>query len=147
MSLKEQLLEDMKTAMKEKDVIRKDTIQMARAGVLQVEKDNRITLDDDGVIEVIAKELKKRRDVLPEYEKSGRGDLIEGLKAEIDILLKYLPQQLSEQELEVIVRQAVEETGASSAKDMGKIMQVVMPKVKGKADGKMINVIVKKILG
>ncbi|HEX2946621.1 MAG TPA: GatB/YqeY domain-containing protein [Clostridia bacterium] len=147
MSLKEQLLEEMKSAMREKDTIRKDTIQMARAAVLQVEKDNRITLDDDGVIEVIAKELKKRRDVLPEYEKSGRADLVEGLKAEIDILLKYVPQQLSEQELEVIVRQAVEETGASSARDMGKVMQAVMPKVKGKADGKMINVIVKKILG
>jgi hypothetical protein len=147
MSLKEQLLEDMKNAMKEKDIVAKNTIQMARAAVLQIEKDNRITLDDDGVIEVIAKEVKKRRDVLPEYEKSGRQDLIDSLKAEMDVLLKYLPQQLTEEELEVIVRQAVEETGAASPRDMGKVMQAVMPKVKGRADGKMINVIVKKILG
>ncbi len=147
MSLKEQLLEDMKNAMKDKDTVRKNTIQMARAAVLQIEKDNRITLDDDGIIDVIAKEVKKRRDVLPEYEKSGRQDLVDGLKAEIDVLLKYLPQQLTEEELEVLVRQAVDETGAVSVRDMGKVMQAVMPKVKGRADGKMINMIVKKILG
>ncbi|MEN6313060.1 MAG: GatB/YqeY domain-containing protein [Clostridiaceae bacterium] len=147
MSLKEQMLEDMKTAMKDRNAIRKNTVQMVRAAVLQVEKDNKITLDDDGILEVIAKELKKRRDVLPEYEKSGRQDLIDGLKAEIDVLLQYLPRQLTEEELEVIVRQAVKDTGAASAKDMGKVMQAVMPQVKGKADGKMINSIVKKIIG
>lgn len=147
MSLKEQLLEDMKNAMKDKDAIKKSTVQMARAAILQVEKDNRITLDDDGILEIIAKEVKKRRDVLPDYEKSGRQDLIDNLKAEIDVLLQYLPQQLTEEELEVIVRQAVQETGATSAKDMGRIMQIVMPQVKGRADGKMINGIAKKIIG
>jgi uncharacterized protein YqeY len=147
MSLKERLLDDMKVAMREKDTIRKNTVQMARAAVLQVEKDNRITLDDDGVIDVIAKEVKRRRDAIPEYEKSGRLDLLEDLKKEIDVLLQYLPQQLTEEELEVIVRQAVQDTGASSAKDTGKIMQAVMPQVRGRADGKMINQIVKKLLG
>ncbi|NTV89404.1 MAG: GatB/YqeY domain-containing protein [Clostridiales bacterium] len=147
MSLKERLLEDMKTAMKDKDAIRKNTVQMARAAVLQVEKDNRTTLDDDGVIDVIAKEVKRRRDSIPDYEKSGRTDLLEDLKKEIDVLLQYLPQQLTEEELEVIVRQAVQDTGASTAKDTGKIMQAVMPQVKGRADGKMINQIVKKLLG
>jgi len=147
MSLKEQLLEDMKNAMKEKDEVKKNTVQMARAAILQVEKDNRVTLDDDGVIDVIAKEVKKRRDVLPEYERSGRQDLVDRLKSEIDVLLKYLPEQLTEEELEVIVRQTVEETGASSQKEMGKVMQAVMPKVKGRADGKMISTIVKKVLG
>lgn len=147
MSLKERLLEDMKTAMRDKDNIRKNAVQMARSAVLQVEKDNRITLDDDGVIEVIAKEVKKRRDSLPEYEKSGRQELIDNLKTEIEILLQYLPQQLTEEELEVIVKQAVQDTGANSAKDMGKVMQAVMPKVKGRADGKMINQIAKKFLG
>lgn len=147
MSLKEQLLEDMKNAMKDKDPIKKSTVQMARAAILQVEKDNRITLDDDGILEIIAKEVKKRRDVLPDYEKSGRQDLIDNLKAEIDVLLQYLPQQLTEEELEIIVRQAVQETGATSAKDMGRIMQIVMPQVKGRADGKMINGIAKKIIG
>lgn len=147
MSLKEQLLEDMKDAMKKKDTVRKNAIQMARAAILQTEKDNRITLDDDGVTDVIAKEVKKRRDVLPEYERSGREDLVRDLKVEIDTLMKYLPQQLTEEELEAIVRQTVEETGASSPRDMGRVMQAVMPKVRGRADGKMVNAIVKKILG
>jgi len=147
MSLKERLLEDMKTAMKEKDAVKKNAIQMARSAVLQVEKDNRVTLDDDGIVEVIAREVKKRRDSLPEYEKSGRQELIDNLKAEIEVLLQYLPQQLTEEELEVIVKQAVQDTGASSARDMGKIMQEVMPKVKGRADGKMVSQIVKKLLG
>lgn len=147
MSLKEQLLEELKNAMKDKDVLKKNTVQLVRAAILQIEKDNKITLDDDGILEIIAKELKKRRDVLPEYEKSGRQDLIDGLNAEAEILLQYLPQQLTEEELEVIVKQAIEETGASSPKDMGKVMQAVMPKVKGRADGKMINVIAKKVLG
>jgi uncharacterized protein YqeY len=147
MSLKEQLLEELKNAMKEKDSVKKNTVQMARAAILQVEKDNRITLDDDGIIDVIAKEVKKRRDVLPDYEKSGRQDLIDSLKAEVDVLLQYLPQQLSEEELEAIVRKAVQDTGAASAKDMGRIMQAVMPQVKGRADGKMINAMVKKIIG
>ncbi len=147
MSLKERLLEDMKAAMRDKDVIRKNTVQMARSAVLQVEKDNKIALDDDGVLEIIAKEVKKRKDSLPEYEKSGRQDLIKNLKAEIDALLQYLPEQLTEEELEVIVREALKETGASSQKDIGKIMQAVLPKVKGRADGKMVNQIVKKIFG
>ena len=147
MSLKERLLEDMKVAMRDKDVIKKNTVQMARSAVLQVEKDSRITLDDDGVLDVIVKEVKKRRDSLPEFEKSGRQELIDNLKTEIEVLMQYLPKQLAEEELEVIVRQAVQDTGASSAKDMGRIMQEVMPKVKGRADGRMINQIVKKILG
>ncbi len=147
MSLKERLLEDMKSAMKDKDTIKKNTVQMARAAILQVEKDNKVTLDDDGILDIIGKEVKRRRDVLPDYEKSGRQDLIDDLKAEIEVLLQYLPEQLTEEELEVIVRQAVQDTGATSVKDMGKIMQEVMPKVKGRADGKMINGIVKKIIG
>ena len=147
MSLKERLLEDMKSAMKDKDAIKKNTVQMARAAILQVEKDNKVTLDDDGILDIIGKEVKRRRDVLPDYEKSGRQDLIDDLKAEIEVLLQYLPEQLTEEELEVIVKQAVQDTGATSVKDMGKIMQEVMPKVKGRADGKMINGIVKKIIG
>ena len=146
MSLKEQLLEDLKIAMREKDVIRKNTVQMARAAVLQVEKDNRVTLDDDGILDIISKEVKKRRDSMPEFEKSGRQDLIDSLKTEIEVLLQYLPQQLTEEELEPIVRQVIEEIGAASVKDMGKVMQAVMPKVKGRADGKMINQIAKRIL-
>lgn len=146
MSLKEKLLEDMKTAMKEKDTIRKDAVTMVRSAILQTEKDNKITLDDQEIIEVIAKEVKKRKDSLPEYEKSNREDLISKLKTEIDILMKYLPEQMSEQEVEEIVQQAISDTGASSVKDMGKVMSAVIAKVKSRADGKLINQIVKKYL-
>lgn len=146
MSLKERLLEDMKDAMKNKDIVRKNTVQMVRAAVLQMEKDKHITLDDEGVVEVIAKELKKRKDSLPEYEKSDRAELVETLKAEIDVLLKYMPEQLSEEELYEIVKKEIEACGATSMREIGKVMQLVLPKVKGRADGKVINVIAKKIL-
>ncbi len=146
MSIKETLTQDLKLALKEKDIIRKNTVQGIRAAVLQFEKDNLTELDDDGVLDVIAKELKKRRDVLPEYEKSGREDLITQLNREIEIVMGYLPSQLSEDELDEIVKSAVEATGASSMKDMGKIMAEVLPKVKGRADGKMVNALAKKYL-
>jgi len=147
MSLKEKLLEDMKIAMRDKDNNKKNAVQMVRAAVLQVEKDNKVSLDDDGIIDVISKEVKKRKDSLADFEKSGRQDLIDNLKVEIEILMKYLPEQMTEEELGVIVRKAVEESGASSPRDIGKVMQIVLPKVKGRADGRMINEIAKKILG
>lgn len=146
MALKERLADDLKSAMKNKDTVRKNAIQMVRAGILQVEKDNKVTLEDDGIIEVIAKQLKQRKDVLPDYEKSGRDDLIAELKAEMDVLMGYLPEQLTAEEIEQIVAEAVKETAASSMKDMGKIMAAVMPKVKGRADGRMINEAAKKLL-
>lgn len=146
MDIKEQLMQDLKSAMKDKDTIRKNTVTMIRSAILQFEKDNLTELDADGVMKIIAKELKKRRDVLAEYEKSGRDDLIADINREIEILLAYLPKQLTKEELEVIVADAIAETGAASMKDMGKIMSAVMPKVKGRADGKMINEIVKEKL-
>lgn len=147
MSLKDQLAADLKSAMKDKDVIRKNVVQLIRSAVLQIEKDKKVTLDDEGVLDVIAKQLKQRRDSLPDYEKSGREDLICELKTEMDILMGYLPKQLTRAELEEIVKAAVEETGASSVKDMGKIMACVMPKTKGRADGKEINEIARALLG
>lgn len=146
MSLKETLVQDLKLSLREKDLIRKNTVQSIRAAILQFEKDNRTELDDDGIIDVIAKELKKRRDVLPEYEKSGREDLIAQLNREIEIVMGYLPSQLSDDELDEIVKQAVESTGASAMKDMGKIMAEVMPKIKGRADGKAVNALARKYL-
>lgn len=146
MSLKERLFEDLKTAMKEKDAIRKDTVQLVRSGILQIEKDQKIELDDEGVIEVVSKQLKSRRDSLPDFEKSGRQDLIEKLNKEIEVLLGYLPEQLSEQEIQAIVAEAVAETGASTMKDMGKVMAMVTPKVKGRADNKVVGDFVKKLL-
>lgn len=147
MSLKERLLNDLKDAMKDKDVIRKDTIQLVRAAVLQIEKDKHVTLDDDGIAEVLSKELKSRRDALVEFEKSDRSDLVEKTKKEIEFIVQYMPKQLSAEEVEIIVKEAMAETGAVSAKEMGKIMKAVMPKVKGKADGNLVNEIVKKLLG
>ncbi len=146
MTIKDKLLEELKSAMKERDEIRKNTITMVRSAILQVEKDNKITLDEQGIIEVIAKEVKKRKDSLPEYEKSNREDLIDALKTEIDILMKYLPEQMSEQEVEKVVKETVDELGVSSVKDMGKVMAAVLPKVKGRADGKLVNQIVRKYL-
>ncbi len=146
MSLKELLVQDLKNAMKNGDNVSKTAIQMARSAVLQVEKDTRVTLDDDGIVEIIAKEVKKRMDTLPDFEKSNRQDLIDNLKAEIEVLKKYLPQQLSEGEIEEIVKVAISSTGATSAKEIGKVMQAVMPKTRGKADGKLVNQIVKKLL-
>lgn len=137
----------MKEAMKEKDAIRKDTIQMIRAAVLQIEKDRHIILDDEGIAEVLAKELKSRRDALSEIEKSNRADLIEKAKREIEITQQYMPEQLSVEAVEGIVKEAVAETGATSVKEIGKIMKLVLPKIKGKADGSVVNEIIKKLLG
>lgn len=146
MSLKETLLQDLKAAMKDKDIIRKNTIQLVRSGVLQIEKDNQVELDDGGVLDVVAKELKKRRDSLPEYEKSGRTDLIENLNREIEVLLGYLPKQLTEDEIHKIVEETIAETGATTMKDMGKVMGAVSPKVKGRADNRVVSGYVKKLL-
>ena len=146
MSLKEQLAQDLKLSMKEKDTVKKNAVQSIRAAIKQVEIDTRAELDEAGVIDVVAKELKRRKDVLPEYEKSGRDDLIADLKKEIDIIMGYLPSQLSHDELDEIVKAAVDATGASSMKDMGKIMAEVMPKIKGRADGKAVNEIAKNYL-
>ena len=146
MSLKEQLFADLKTAMKEKDTLKKDTVQLIRSGILQYEKDNKVELDDEGVLDIISKQLKSRRDSLPDYIKSGREDLIEKLNKEIEILLSYLPEQLSEEEIAKIVEEAIAETGAASVKEMGKVMGIVNPKVKGRADMKVVGALVKKLL-
>ncbi len=139
MSLKDKLSDDLKLSMKEKDTVRKNTVQGIRAAIKQYEVDHRCELTDEGIIDVIAKELKKRKDALPDYEKSGRQDRISELKQEIDIVVGYLPSQLSREELDEIVKSAVLSTGASTMKDMGKIMAVVMPQIKGRADGKAVN--------
>ena len=146
MSLKERLMDDLKIAMKEKDTVRKNAVQMARASILQFEKDHQKELDEQGIVEIIAKEVKKRRDVLPDYEKSGRQELIDEIKREIEVLTAYLPAQLTNDEIEAIVTEAISQTGASSMKDIGKVMAAVMPKTKGVADGKIVNEFVRKHL-
>ena len=147
MSIKDKLLEDLKVAMRDKDTVKKDAVQMARAAVLQFEKDKKVVLDDEGVIEIIAKEIKHYKDVLPEYEKGGRQDLVDEINVKISALTPYLPAQLSEDELRAIVSEAVTKTGALSMRDIGKIMAVVMPQVKGRCDGRVVNAMIKELLG
>ena len=132
--VKEKLLEDLKEAMKDKNIIRKNTIQMVRAAILQVEKDKQITLTDEQVIEIIAKESKKRKDAESEFEKSGREDLIKQNKEEIEILAEYLPKQLSVEEIEKIVEEVITETGATTMKDMGKVMKAAKEKIGAASD-------------
>lgn len=146
MTLKERLMEDMKVSMRNKETLKKSVITMIRASVKQKEVDDRVDLNDDDVIELIAKQLKQRKDALVEFEKAERDDLIAQTKAEIEILASYLPQQLTDEELEAVVRDAVAEVNAQSAKDMGKIMGKVMAVAKGRVDGKRINEMVKKVL-
>ena len=146
MSLKETLMNDLKQAMKDKDTVRKNTVQLIRSGVLQIEKDKQITLDDEGVLDVIAKELKKRRDSMPDFEKSGRQDLIDQLKQEIEVLLGYLPKQLTEDEVKAIVDRVVDELQATSMKDMGKVLAALAAETKGRADNKVISQYVKEKL-
>lgn len=144
--LKEKLLKDLKNSMKEKNTVRKNVIQMVRAAILQVEKDKQIELNDEQIIDIIAKESKKRKDALGDYEKSGREDLINEIKEEIQILAEYLPKQLSIEEVENIVKEVIEEQGATSIKDMGKVMKAAKEKIGAASDGKTINEVVKKML-
>ena len=146
MSLKEQLTADMKEAMKNKEKERLAVIRMVRGAIRQQEIDGQKELGEEDVIAVISKEVKMRRDSIEEFQKGGREDLVEKTQAEIDMLLPYLPAQLSEDEVRELVKAAVEQTGAATPKDMGKVMGVLMPKVKGRADGKMVNTIVKSFL-
>ncbi|MFW5972099.1 MAG: GatB/YqeY domain-containing protein [Bacillota bacterium] len=145
-SLKEQLLEDMKTAMKNKEKFKLSVIRMVRAAIKNVEIDKRKDLEDNEVIEVLAKEVKQRRDSISEFEKAGKDDTVADLNKEIEILSVYLPEQLDEDEIEKIVDEVISDVEASSMADMGKVMGSIMPKVKGRADGSVVNTIVRKKL-
>jgi len=132
--------------MKEKNEIKKNVVQMVRAAILQIEKDNGITLEDNKIIEIIAKEVKKRKDSLADFEKGGRQDIVEKVNEEIEILTQYLPAQLSKEEIENIVKEIIEEVGATSIKDMGKVMKAAKEKIGASAEGKVINEVVKEML-
>ena len=146
MSLKHKLQEDLKSSMNIKDTNKKSVITLIRASIKQYEVDNRVELGDEEITDLIAKQLKQTRDSRDEFAKAGREDLVEKADAEIEILKEYLPQQLSEEELNEIVISTISEVGATSMKDMKNIMSSIMPKVKGRADGKLINELVKKNL-
>ena len=148
MSIKDLLTEDMKQAMKDKESgkLRLSVIRMARANIKNIEIDEKRELNDDEVLAVLMKEVKMRQDSLEEFTKAGREELVEQAKQEIAILRKYLPEQLSDEELKALVVEAVAETGAAGPKDMGKVMAALMPKTRGRADGKRINTMVRELL-
>ena len=145
-AIKDRLQEDWKTALKAKDRFTTSVISTAKAAILLVEKTDNRKLEEDEVISILAKEVKQRRESILEFEKGNRQDLVDECKAEIEILLKYLPQQLGEEEVKQIVKESAEELGANSIKDMGEVMSAVRPKVVGKADGKLVSQIIKEYL-
>jgi len=144
--LKEKLLEDLKNAMKEKNINRKNVVQMVRAAILQKEKDNNIELNDEQILEIISKENKKREDSLADYQKAGREDLVSQIKEEMSVLEEYLPKKLDKEELTKIIKEIIEQTGASSMKDMGTVMKEAKARCGLAADGRDINIIVKEML-
>ncbi|WP_346355810.1 GatB/YqeY domain-containing protein [Azotosporobacter soli] len=148
MLLKERLAEDMKQAMKEKEAgkLRLSVIRMVRASIKNLEIDRKTELDESGVLDVLAREVKMRRDSLEEFKKANRPDLVDSLERELDVLMAYLPKQLTEAEVRSLVQEAVAATQAVGPKDMGKVMAALMPKVKGCADGKLVNTLVKEQL-
>lgn len=146
MNLSERLNEDMKQAMKSRDKFTLSTIRMVRSTIKYLEIDLKRTLDDNEVLDILSREIKQRKDALQEFESAGREELVASTKAEIEIIMKYLPEQLSEEEIKVIVQQTIQETGASSKSEMGKVMSALMPKVKGRADGKLLNQAVQQFL-
>lgn len=146
MSLKEKLQQDWKDALKTGDKFKANIISMARAAVLQIEKTDGEKLDDSKVIDVLSKEIKQRREALVEFEKGNRQDLVDKANDEIKILMNYLPQQLTEDEIKNIISDVVKEVGANGMKDMGKVMKSVTPKTKGRADGSLVSKLVKEFL-
>ena len=148
MALREQLNEDMKTAMKARETDKLGAIRLLLSAVKQREVDERITLDDAGVIAVIEKMIKQRNDSISQFEKAARQDLADKEKFEIGVLEAYMPKQLSAAEVEAIVAQAVAESGAKSPADMGKVMALVKPRLAGRADmGKVSGLVKGKLAG
>ncbi|NLB44917.1 MAG: GatB/YqeY domain-containing protein [Clostridiaceae bacterium] len=146
MDMKTRLLQDLKDAMRTRDSLRKDLLQILRAGILQAEKDGQCTLDDPDILDIVAREVKKRQENLAELAHSGRQDILDKNQAELAVPESYLPKPLTESEIDRIVLEAIRESGASSPRDMGQVMKLVMPQTKGRADGKLVNQAVKRHL-
>ena len=147
MSLKDRLMQDFKDAMKAHDEVAKNTINLARAAIKQYEVDHRVELDEQGIIDILTKQVKMRKDALSDFEKAGRTDLIENYSREIEILMAYLPKQLTEEEILQIVCDTKAELGIDDGKaNMGRLMGAVMPKVKGLADGRAVRKAVQSVL-
>ena len=146
MDTKEKLTQELKDAMRAKDDVRKRTIRMALAAVKNAEIDNQAELQENDVLAILQKEVKSRHETIEGAQQAGRDDLIVEAKSEIAVLEAFLPQALSSDEIELIVSETIADVGATSIRDMGNVMQAVMPKVRGRADGKEVNQIVRKLL-
>jgi len=144
MSLKDQITADMKTYMKDKSTLALSTVRMLRSEIKNVEIDTKVELDDAAVQKVIATAIKKRKDAADQYNGANRPELAEKELAEAEVLMKYMPQQLSEDEVKNIVTEACEGVDTSDKKNFGKVMQAVMAKSQGRADGKIVNQLVKE---
>jgi len=147
MALKERITEDMKTAMRAGQKERLGTIRLALAAIKQREVDERITLDDVQVLAVVEKMIKQRREAITQFESGGRADLVAKETAEIGVLQEYLPAQMSAAEVDALITEAIAATGATSLKDIGKVMAVVKPKAQGRADMSAVSARVKQKLG
>ena len=148
MTLKERLMIDYKEALKSRDEIKKNSISFARAAIKQVEVDTRQELNDEEIIPILSKQVKMRRDALDDFVRGGRTDLADAYKAEIEVLMAYLPAQLSQEEIKEIVVSTAGELGISGGKqNMGKLMGAIMPKVKGVADGGAVKKVIEEFLG
>jgi uncharacterized protein YqeY len=146
MNIKEELAKDLKEAMRAQEQTRKRTIRLALAAIKNAEIDNQAELQESDVLVILQKELKSRYETIEGAEQAGREDLIDEANEEIAVLKSYLPQELSLQEIEAIVSEVIDDIGASSMREMGQVMQNVMPKVRGRADGKEVSQIVRKLL-
>ncbi len=147
MSLKERLMEDLKRAIREGDERRKATLRLVRAAIVNAEIERyRQELDDEGVLAIIAKEAKKRRESIAEFARGGRQDLVDREEAELQILLEYLPKQMTREEIVAMAQRVIEEVGATGPAQMGDVMRRLMPQVKGKADGRLVSQIVTRLL-
>ena len=144
--LKEKLLEDLKDAMKTKNVNKKNAVQMVRTAILQIEKDKGIEVSDEQILGIVAKDVKTRKDAIAEYEQANREDLIEKANEEIKALEEYLPKQLTDEELVTEVKKVIEKLNATSMKDMGPVMKEAKATIGAQADGKRINEVVKSLL-
>lgn len=146
MSIKDQISQDLKQAIKSRDEPKRDTLRSLMAALRQVEVDEQKTLSDDDITKILMSEAKKRRESIEAYEKGGREDEAERERAELKLIETYLPAQLSREELIVIIKQAIADTGASSPRDMGKVMSVVIPKVSDQADGRLVSQLARELL-
>jgi hypothetical protein len=146
MSLKEQLNEDLKTAMRNKEVVKRDSIRAINTMIKQIEVDERKELTDEDVIKLIQRGIKQREEAIAQYKAASRDDLVQKEQEQVDVFMLYLPAQLSDEELEAGMKEIIAQTGANSMKDMGKVMGAATKTFAGVADGKRINEMVKKLL-